>query len=252
MTEATALYAYAVLPADAALPGTPATILPDAPLGLICGSGCAALVSAVPRNAFAARPVQEPGQGAWIAVRTHAHHATIAAAAAEGPVLPLAFGAVFDGVAPLRAWLAARRPRLAAALTQVAGCAEFTLRLEEDTEGHIAWLDAHDEDLRSLAEDARNAGADDAFRLGGRRARRLTEARHARQQALVRDLAARLQRHARLLPGEMTALVRDADVPALRADLDRIARDLSGTGLALRLAGPWPPYASAHAALSEA
>lgn len=251
MTEANALYAYAILPADAALPHTPCAILPGASLALHHGGGCVALVSAVSRSAFVERPAAEPDQARWIAARTQAHHATIAAAASAGPVLPLAFGSVFEGAGALSAWLDARAPRLRAALSAVAGCAEFTLRLEEDTEGHIAWLDGHDAELRALAEDARQAAGDDAFRLGGRRARRITEAREARQQELCRELSAQLQRHARLLPGEMTALVRDADVPALRADLERMARDLSGTGLALRLAGPWPPYASARAALRE-
>lgn len=251
MIDAPVLYAYAILPADALLPHTPCPIIPGAGLALHRATGCAVLVSPMPRDAFFARSTAEPASSACIAARTHAHHATIAAAASNGPVLPLAFGSIFDGAASLTHWLAARGPRLEAALAAVAGCAEFTLRLEEDTEGHIAWLDAHDTDLRALAEDTRHAGADDAFLLGGRRARRLTEARHARQQALCRDLAEKLQHHARLLPGDLTALVSDADVPALRADLDRIARDLSGTGLALRLAGPWPPYASASAALRD-
>ena len=40
-------------------------------------------------------------------------------------------------------------------------------------------------------------------------------------------------------------------VPALCADLARIAADLAGTGLALRVVGPWPAYAYARAALAD-
>jgi len=239
------LYAYAIVPAGTELPQDIPGILPDTALALFQIEGFAALVSRVPRAAFG-------GDTMLIAEFTRAHHATIAAIAARGPVLPLAFGAVFTNAESLTAWLKPRAARLTRALIEVAGCAEFTLRLEEDTEGHIAWLDAHDADLQALSASTQDAGGDAAFLLGRRRARRITEARTARQAALSRDLAERLQHHARTLPGDMTALVRDTDLPALRADLDRMARDLSGTGLALRLVGPWPPYASAHAVLRGA
>ena len=239
------LYAHAIVPAGAAVLHDTPGILLEATLALLRVGGCAALISRVPRTAFGNDTV-------CIAERTRAHHATIAAIAAHGPVLPLAFGALFADRESLTAWLQPRAARLSVALGEVAGCAEFTLRLEEDTKGHIAWLDANDADLRALATSTQDAGGDAAFLLGGRRARRITEARTARQAALSRDLADRLQRHARTLPGDMTALVRDADLPALRAELDRMAHDLSGTGLALRLAGPWPPYASARAALRSA
>jgi hypothetical protein len=251
MTPETALYAYAVLPADAAVPTGAPSILPGAALALLAGPGCAMLISAVPRAPFVEGPACRTGEPDWIAARARAHHAVVAAAAACGPVLPLAFGALFSGPQPVQAWLAARAARLRAALAEVAGCAEFTARLEEDTEHHIAWLDAHDDGLRALAERAQQASAGTAFLLGQSRARRLTEARAARQAALARDLAARMESHARALPGAMTALVPEADVPALRADLERIAAQLAGTGLALRLAGPWPPYAFARTALAD-
>lgn len=245
MTQA--LYAYAVLPADASLPEA-APILPGAPMTLLRAGGCAALVSSVHRPAF-----EEGARDAdWMAERVRAHHAAVAAAASAGPALPLAFGALFAGPAPVAAWLAARGRRLRAALTNVANCTEWNLRLEEDVEGHVSWLDRHDEALRDLAERAGDAGRGAAFLLGRSRARRLTEIRMERRAALCRDLAERLARHARALPAAMTALVPQDRVGAMRADIEGLARDLDGTGLRLTLAGPWPAYAYAREALRDA
>ena len=54
------------------------------------------------------------------------------------------------------------------------------------------------------------------------------------------------------MPEALTALVRRADLPALMDDVAATASDLAESGIALRLVGPWPPYAFARAALSHA
>ncbi|WP_203076565.1 GvpL/GvpF family gas vesicle protein [Falsiroseomonas ponticola] len=245
-----ALYAYAVVPGDAALPGDVAAILPGAGFGLVRAGGCAALVSPVARAPFEAGPGTRAHDPAWVAERAAAHHAVVAAL--PGPVLPLAFGALFSGQEPLAAWLAGRAEALRAALTQVEGCAECTAKLEEDPARHAAWLDAHDENLRELARRARDASAGTAFLLARTREKRMAEARAARAAMMARDVAARLGRHAHVMPEPLTALVRRADMPALMAELAETARDLAESGIALRLVGPWPPYAYARAALSHA
>ncbi len=244
------LYAYAVLPADAALPGDVAAILPGAGFALVRAGACAALVSVVPRAPFEAGPDSRGNDPAWVAARAAAHHAVVASL--PGAVLPLAFGALFSGAAPLADWLAAREEALAAALAQVDGCAECTVKLEEDPTRHAAWLDAHDENLRDLARRAREASAGTAFLLARSREKRMAEARAARHAMMARDVAARLGRHAHVMPEPLTALVRRADLPALLDEVAETARGLADSGIALRLVGPWPPYAFARAALSHA
>lgn len=245
-----ALYAYAVVPPETALPEGAGAILPGAGFALVRAGGCAALVSRVARAPFEPGPGCRGNDPAWVAERAAAHHAVVAAL--PGPVLPLAFGALFSGEEPLAAWLAAREEALMAALAQVEGCAECTAKLEEDPARHAAWLDAHDENLRDLARRARDAAAGTAFLLARSRDKRLAEARAARAAMMARDVAARLGRHAHVMPEPMTALVRRADMPALMEDLAEAARELDGSGIALRLVGPWPPYAYARAALSHA
>lgn len=246
-----ALYAYGVVPSDAALPEGVDAILPGAGFRLVRNGGCAALVSAVAREPFTPGPGCRGDDPAWVAERAAAHHGVVAAMAAQGAVLPLAFGALFSGPAPLAEWLAAREDVLLSALVQVEGCAECTAKLEEDPARHAAWLDAHDDNLRDLARRAREAAAGTAFLLGRSREKRMTEARAARHAMVARDVASRLGRHARVMPEPLTALVRQADLPALMGELEMTAAAMAESGIALRLVGPWPAYAYARAALSE-
>jgi hypothetical protein len=112
-----ALYAYAVVPEGSRLPAGAPPILPGARHVLVAGGGCAALVSPVPRAPFQPGPAGRLGDPDWLAERARAHRGAVAAAAAAGPVLPLAFGAIFAGPGALAAWLEARGARLRAALT---------------------------------------------------------------------------------------------------------------------------------------
>lgn len=244
-----ALYAYAVVPRDARLPEGVDAILPGAGFSLVRAGGCAALVSVVAREPFEPGPGCRGNDPGWVAERAAAHHAVVAAL--PGAVLPLAFGALFSGPEPLAAWLAAREETLLAALAQVEGCAECSAKLEEDPARHAAWLDEHDDNLRDLARRAREAGAGTAFLLGRSREKRMNEARAARHAVLARDVAARLGRHAHVMPEPLTALVRRSDLPALMGEMAETAKGLAESGIALRLVGPWPAYAYARAALSH-
>jgi hypothetical protein len=179
---ADALYAYAVLPEDARLPETAPPILPGARLVLVAGGGCAALASPVHGADFEPAPRGRLGDAGWVAERERAHRATIAAAAAGGPVLPLAFGAIFSGAGRLAAWLDACGPRLRTALSShraEAGVAQvlaqgLALRLEREAQEMPRSLtgladDASLDELRAeIARIGRRLGnADLARRIAG-------------------------------------------------------------------------------------
>lgn len=249
--SATALYAYAVLPAGATPPAAPPVLPGAAPL-LVREGAVAALVSPVPRALFEPGPECRMADPDWVAARAALHHAMVAAA--EGPVLPLAFGALFSEAAPLRAWLAARGAALAEALAAVAGREEWGVALAEDAEGHAAYLDATDPALRDLAERRRRAGEGTAFLLDRRHAKALAAARAARRGAIGQRAASILARHAAQVaaaPARWTGLVPRGAVAALRAELEDVADEIAGSGLSLSLSGPWPPYAFAREALAH-
>jgi hypothetical protein len=246
-----ALYAYAVLAESAHAPQDVAAILPDAGFELVHGGGCVALASPVPRAPFQDGPEGRAGDPGWIAERAARHHAVVAACAAAGPTLPMAFGALFSTAAKLEAWLDMRRDALAAGLAQVTGCAEWSARVDEDAEAHLAWLEVHDPELRGMAARIATAPPGIAYLLERRMEQLRRAARAARRSALAERLAAALAEHARALPEELTALIAEPRQAQLSAEIARIGADFAGSGLAPRLAGPWPAYAVARGALGD-
>jgi hypothetical protein len=255
-----ALYAYAVLPAAAPPPLGDSAILPGAAPWPLPAGPLSALVSEVDRGCFEDGPGCRMAEPDWVAARAAGHHAVIAAAAALGPTLPLAFGALFSGPDRLRAWLTEHAESLRAGLDQVAGCAEWSLTLTGDAVAQENWLDAHDPALRSLAEQRRLAPPGTAFLLARRLDRARIAARHAQLAeagAAVGDILAEQARASRAEPSRQalaawTALVPEAGLPPFRARLDALAARLGDAGLALTLSGPWPAYGFAREALRDA
>jgi len=256
-----ALYAYAVLPEGATAPPAATAILPGATVSVVADAGLAVLVSTVPRGLFEAGEECRMADPAWVAERASAHHGMVAAAALAGPVLPLAFGALFSDVAPLRAWLRGSAAALGEALREVAGCEEWSLTLTEDVARHDAWLTAHDTRLQHLAAQAAAAPEGTAFLLERRRERALAGIRAERRQTIAATAAEALAGHARCLElaapaadriGSWTALLPIAERDALRDSIAAVARAVADTGLHLALSGPWPPYAFARGALRHA
>lgn len=255
-----ALYAYAVAPAGSLPDRLQVTgILPGAEVLALEEAGLTALASPVPREAFEAGPGCRTEDADWLAARAAAHHGVVAAL--PGTVLPLAFGAVFSGEAPLRDWLRQRAPRLSSALAAVSGCTEWSVTLEEDAAQHGAWLRHADPALAQLAGKAEQASPGTAFLLARRLDKALAASRQARLQDTAQALGRLLQAEARhLAPSRprnaavagWSALLAEAAQQRLRTALELEAIMLSGTGLSLTLSGPWPPYAFAREAASDA
>ncbi len=256
---AQALYAYAVVGAGRRAPPVEA-ILPGAGFLALEEGGIAAVASRVERTPFEAGPGCRTDDPTWLAERAAAHHGVVAGLG--GAVLPLAFGAMFTDEAPLRAWLRDRGPRLSAALAAVAGHSEWSLGLDEDSALHEAWLRERNPALAAQAAQAASAGAGTAFLLGRRLERAVVAARLARRQEVALTIGARIGAlvahasacapRAEIGVAAWSLLLRDAGVPALRAALEDAAAELADSGLALRLSGPWPPYAFARMAVADA
>lgn len=249
---ATALCAYAVLPAHAAMAGDPA-------LRLVTEGPVAALVGTVPRAEYEAGPEGRGEDPAWIAEQAARHHAVVTAAAAQlgGAALPLALGALFSAEDPLRRWLADRAATLAAALAAIAGCEEWVVALREDDAAHEAWLAARDPDLLALDAQARSAGEGRGFLISRQRQRLATARLAERRRALGAAVADALARHARHLAPEGRAprwngLVPRDSVAALRSEIDAMAREMAQSGVTPTLSGPWPAYAFAREAVRDA
>ena len=253
-----ALYTYAVVDAGCAPPDVGA-ILPGAALFALAEGKVAALASPVPRAWFEAGPQCRIDNPDWLAERAAAHHAVVAGL--HDAVLPLAFGAIFSGEAPLRAWLRDGAPRFAAALGAVRGQSEWSVLLSEDAVAHAAWLRAHDTGLAALAARVEAAGPGTAFMLGRQLERALATARQQRRHdstlalsRLLEGVSAHLRAGAPQQENAVAGfnlLLPGPAQPRLRAALEAAAEELDGTGLALALSGPWPPYAFAREAVAH-
>jgi hypothetical protein len=253
-----AWYVYAVLPAHSqTVPNAPC-VLAGSTLGTIRQGALAALVSLVPRAAFAADQAAcraaDPG---WVAACAQAHHDVVQLVASAGPCLPLGFGTLFTSDTAVRHWLAGNAQRMQHALDLLSDQQEWALTLSEDPSAHAAWLKAHDPELLRLAAAAEAAPPGTGFLLERRLAKAIDAAREAHGAAV----GARVLEHLRAAHGQVrqeatrqgaawsVLAPRDSQVAA-RIDAAAAAL-VAGTGLALRLTGPWPPYAFARAAWAE-
>jgi hypothetical protein len=254
----TALYTYAVMAAGTPPPAV-AAILPGADILTVAEGDIAVLASPVPRAWFEAGPECRTDDPAWLAECAAAHHTVVVGLG--GPVLPLAFGAMFSAEAPLRAWLRERAALFTQALSAVRGRSEWSLLLSEDSCQHLAWLRAQDAELAMLASRAEAAGPGTEFMLTRRLERALEAARQARRRAatsalgqLLEGICARVSHSTAPGPDGVVAfnlLVGDDDLAGLREALEAEELGLQSSGLALRLSGPWPPYAFAREATAH-
>jgi hypothetical protein len=257
--SADALYVYAVLPGGGdALPKA-AAILAGSEVGSLAEAGLAALVSPVPRCLFeAGHPLSRAADPGWVAVCAEAHHRVVALAAQAGPCLPLGFGTVFASDSSLRAWLASEATALRKTLDAVADRQEWGIALVEDPAAHDAWLEAHEPSLLTLGEATRTAPPGTGYLLERRLARAREVARLQHTQAASMRLAERLAADGLEIrreigePGFAWSLLGERDT-GMAARLEAVGSALfEGNGLALRITGPWPPYAFARAAWQEA
>lgn len=161
------------------------------------------------------------------------HERVLEALLERGSVLPVRFGVRFPGREELRAEVEPRSAQLAAALAQVRGKVELSVRLLAREDGESA----------SVAEGAEEAGPGARYLLG-----RVEERRDAaRKLDTVRSRLGPLAvaERSRLLPGPGTPasaafLVERPALEPFRQAARELARDLED--VVLVCTGPWPPY----------
>jgi len=257
--SADALYVYAVLPGGGGAVAEAAAILAGSRVGSLAEAGLAALVSPVPRCVFEAHhPLSRAADPGWVAEWAEAHHRVVALAAQAGPCLPLGFGTVFASESSLRVWLATEAAALRKTLEAVADRQEWGISLIEEPAAHDAWLEAHEPGLQSLAAAARTAPPGTGHLLDRRLARAREVARLQHKHAACLLLAERLAAEGLEIrretgePGFAWSVLGERDT-GMTARLEALGSALlKGCGLALRITGPWPPYAFARAAWQEA
>jgi hypothetical protein len=259
---ADALYVYAVLPEPGAGVPVASSILAGSRVGSLAEAGLSALVSVVPRALFEHdSPESRACDPGWVAVCAEAHHRVVALASAQGACLPFGFGTVFSTEASLRAWLSEKSCALRKTLEIVADRQEWALTLLEDAQAHAAWLQSRVPQLRNLQDLVGEASPGTGFLLERRLERERDSARAQHAQEAASRLSERLycEGFAARRESSPQSAACGCSWSVLAPRKARFAERLAGigaglfdgTGLSLRITGPWPPYAFARAAWQE-
>jgi len=255
-----ALWAYGVLPADAAFPAEVPGVDPAHPVELVRVDRLAALASRVPLDEFGADPLRRNlNDLGWLERVARAHEAVLDKAVQSGTCVPLRLCTIYEGEERLRAMLDRERGAFADALQHLAGREEWAVKLLVDDDALTSAARALSDEVAGLEDEARGSAEGGAYMLRRRIDRHLRERAealatetaeevHARLEAWATDAVTRPPQNRELSghEGEMLlngAYLVEADrVEGLRGLVAELERDYGALGARIELSGPWPPY----------
>jgi hypothetical protein len=174
-----------------------------------------------------------------------AHHRVLTALAEQGTVLPMRFGVVAPDDEALRGQLREEADHYLSALREVAGAAEYNVKLLTDEDAVVRRV--ADTDPAVIRErDAADTGYEGRVRLGQAVAAAVEAALRADADRLVTTLTPLARRTAPAPPTAGSALntsflVTDEQLEPFRVAVDELARELRSDG-EVRCTGPLPPY----------
>ncbi|MEM1428654.1 MAG: GvpL/GvpF family gas vesicle protein [Pseudomonadota bacterium] len=172
-----------------------------------------------------------------------AHHDHLVRLCQTRDVLPVRFGTVFSGEAPLRAHLEDNAQSYSKALEHVSGCLEFGFRIAGGQDARVTAPSA------AAPPSTETSGRAFLLRRRGHRDRRadLSTRRAAVLRRALRDLETTSRDLSLAQPA--AGLLLDASLLVAHPRQDHLrgmARALNGAagevGLSVSLLGPWPPY----------
>jgi hypothetical protein len=151
MTEASAIWLYAVVPAAQCLAPAGLTGVAGEPVRLLAGEnpaeGLSALIGDVPLSDFDHDPLREHLEDLrWLEEAARAHHRVIAETARGSDVIPLRFATLYRDEAAVRALLSERREDFVSALKRIAGRTEWGVKAYVDPEALTARTDEPHQD----------------------------------------------------------------------------------------------------------
>jgi len=227
------IYAYAVLRERLGVqqPWPPA-LDPNHPVGLLpIDEHLSIVVSSL-------NEPPETGDAAVLATAACCHHGVVEAAHRRGDVIPLRFGAIFDGVEQLQSQLRAKIDSWIPTLNLIQDCSEWDLELTVDSERLRNELLA--EKLRALP----SASAGRRYLIERAVDRDLTAVVAQRAEALWQELWQLARGYIRAIaerPNGHYALLIPED---FRNGFPLIVEEINvhAVGLRLSVTGVWPPY----------
>jgi hypothetical protein len=243
------LWLYGVLPGDVERAPALSGVDGRHRVELLRHEGLAALVSAVPLDAFGEHTLRESLEDiARLESLARGHEHVLDQALRLGPLVPFRLCTIYEHADTLREMLHREREPLAAALQRLAGMAEWGVKaflVVQDAERAGATVDSpasgtdylsRKRQDREAAETAREAVDDAVERIHAR----LSE--QAAAAAVSRPHDRRLSGRDDEMVLNAAYLVPNACTAEFQALVDEIADHDAPAGLTLERTGPWPAY----------
>jgi Gas vesicle synthesis protein GvpL/GvpF len=252
-----ACYVYCIVPAGPllSLEGL-AGVDPSFEVGPITQGGLSAIVSRVRLREFGAEALRLNLEDlAWLARTARAHNAVLARALSAEAVVPLRLCTIFDDEAGVRGVLEREREPLLAALSQLRGRTEWSVKVLADTGA----LNAAARERGSAFAGAEAQGSGRAYFARKKLERTALDEARAIATRAVEETDARLRTHAAAAtrlppqdrrlsgrPGEMVLngayLVERSNTGAFAALAKELGARHRELGLTLEVTGPYAPY----------
>ena len=208
-----------------------------------------AVVSQVPLEEFgeAALPTNLQDAG-WLEREVRAHERVIEEVMAGRTVLPMRFCTIFHSEEKVRALLETHCERFRRALARLRGRAEWEIRLyHEPTTESAAEAPQPAAGSPGTAYLVRKGALERAAQEAASEARRQAQRTLAAladqvDQIQLKPVAPQGSQGAPRLVLDAVCLLAQPRLAAFHRQLEEVAKDLTASGLRLRLSGPWPPY----------
>lgn len=259
MSNATLLYLYGVVSAEAPAPTAEVQGLEGASVRLVRVDDLAAVVSELPLEGYDERTLDtRMSDVQWVGERGLAHERVLTWFVDRGPVVPFTPFSLHHGEEAVTERIRERVALLRDALGRVQGRREWGIKLWRDEERFAERLDAESPVLRELGAELEGASAGRRFLLVKKRdALRTDEARrisHETARAVFRaltdcavgsralELPPPIARGPRALVLHAAFLVSDEEYGAFEELVQQLATTYTRKGFDWEFTGPWPPY----------
>ncbi len=249
-TDATGLWAYGVVTADAELPAELSGVT-ETPVEMVRNGSIAALVSSVPMADFDESPLRGHLEDVtWLERTARRHQHVLDEVGARATLVPMRMCTVYRDAESVVSMLTAEGPALTEALEHLRGKAEWGVK------AFVAHAERADGDATEGAS-AETSGADYMRRRAAARELRLTHAQrcselaqviHERIAAVVSAALANPPQPAeasgRSEPMVLNGvyLVKDSELNRFLDLISELQGDYGEQGLLLEPTGPWPAY----------
>jgi hypothetical protein len=237
----------------------PEAIESEAGLDLVVNDPLAAIVSAVPKAAYAEENLHERlGDPAWMALRAMRHEKVIEHFAVRATLVPLRFGSIYLERQRITSMLSEKREGLVDILNRVRGREEWGVNIIRDRGRLMEAIESVSPRLREVAARAAAASPGESYLLRKKIDALRSEEAGAEVKRVIALIEGKLKtasdgalrlavlKEETAMQGDVVArlafLVPRSEFTGFRETAERLAEEHAQAGFKLEFTGPWPAY----------